>query len=108
MFIESPSSESDEQFREYVTELLTGIYKRMPEWLEFRVGRRIECRGVFFREFKCDAGSVSAHIHFRASQPGGVSRTILDCGHVRDEPHCWAIRSGVKTEINCNEIKTVA
>ena len=48
MFIESPDNESDEQFRACVTELLTTIYKRIPTWLEFRVGRRIEFRGVYF------------------------------------------------------------
>jgi hypothetical protein len=106
MFIESPATESDEEFRAYVTELLTSIYGRMPKWLEFSVGRRVEFRGVSFRQFVCVAGSVSAHIHLRASQPGGVARAILDRGHVQDEPHCWQIRSGVETEIDCNEIRT--
>src|SRR5438132_1272687 len=106
MFIESPATESDEQFRAYVSELLTSIYRRMPEWLEFSVGQRVECRGVSFREFVCVAGSVSARIHLRAGQPGGVTRTLLDRGHVQDEPHCWEIRSGVETEKDCDEIRT--
>ena len=104
MFIESPATETEEQFRAYVVELLTSIYGRVPEWLEFSVGRRVECRNFLFREFVCVAGSVSADIHLRAGQPGGVSRTILDRGHVRDEPCCWEIRSGIKTEIDCDEI----
>ena len=106
MFIESPPSESDEQFEVFVTELLTSIYGRMPEWLQFSVGRCVEVRGILFREFVCVAGSVSAQIHLRASQPGGVERTILDRGHVQDEPHCWQISSGIETEIDCDEIRT--
>jgi len=46
MYIESPATESEEQFRAYVTELLTSIYGRVPEWAEFRVGRRVERQGV--------------------------------------------------------------
>ena len=78
----------------------------MPEWLEFSVGRRVQFRDACFREFVCVAGSVSAQIHLRAGQPGGVARAILDRGHVRDEPHCWQIHSGVEAEIDCDEIRT--
>lgn len=106
MFIESPATESDEQFRAYITELLVSIYGRMPEWLEFSIGRRVVCRGVSFREFICVAGSVSAQIHLRAGQTGSVMRTILDRGLVQDEPHCWQIHSGIETEIDCDEIRT--
>ena len=77
MFIESPIAESEDQFRAYVAELLTSIYNQMPEWLEFQVGRQVERRGIFFREFVCHAGSVSCQIELRASQPGGISRAIV-------------------------------
>ena len=50
--------------------------------------------------------SVSGQIHLRAGQPGGVTRAILDRGLVRDEPRCWEIRSGIETEIDCDEIRT--
>ncbi|HVK59203.1 MAG TPA: hypothetical protein VM735_10505 [Candidatus Kapabacteria bacterium] len=106
MFIESPTTESEEQFRAYVTEVLTGIYGDLPEWLEFSVGRRAEFQGVSFREFICAAGSVCARIHLRASQRGGIARAILERGNFRDQPRCWQIRSGIETEIDCEEIRT--
>lgn len=104
MFIESPATESQEQFRAYVTELLTSIYGRMPEWAEFRVGRRIARRGVFFRELVCSAGSVWCQISMRARKPSGMSRSIILQGEVRAEPHCWEVRSGAETEFDCDEI----
>ena len=107
MFIESPVTESEEQFQAYVTELLTDIYGRVPEWLDYSVGRRFEFRGVSFLQFICADGSVSAHIHLRASKPGSVPRAILYRAHVHGEPHCWQIHAGVETEIDCDEIRMV-
>ena len=66
MLIESPADETEEQFRAAVSELIVSIYHRMPDWLEFRVGRRFEFDGRYFREFVCAAGSVCGHIHLRA------------------------------------------
>ena len=84
MFIESPSTESEQQFRDYVTELVTSIYGRSPEWFEFRVGRRVERRGFFYRELVCPAGSVWCQISMRARHPSGISRAIILQGQVRD------------------------
>ncbi len=77
MYIESPATESEEQFRAYVRELLTSIYGRLPDWAEFRVGWQIERRGVFYRELVCPAGSVWCQISLRARQPSGISRAII-------------------------------
>src|SRR5436190_20847159 len=104
MYIERPATESEEQFRAYVTELLTNIYGRMPEWAEFRVGRRIERQGVFYRELVCPAGSVWCQISIRARQPGGISRALILQGQVHDAPHCWELRSGAETEFAYDEI----
>ncbi len=105
MFIESPSTESQEQFEAYVTDLLTSIYGRLPEWGEFRAGRRVERQGVFYRELICSAGSVWCQISMRARQPGGMSRIIILQGQVRGVPHCWEIRSGTETEFDYDQIR---
>ena len=104
MFIESPATESEEQFRAYVTELLMSIYGRIPEWLEFRVGSRFERRGTLFRQFICVAGSVVCQIQVRAGQPGGIGRAMMLRGEVRGLPHCTESRDGVETEFDCDEI----
>jgi hypothetical protein len=105
VLIESPVDENEEQFRTYVTELLTSIYGRMPEWLLFKVGHRFECQGKFFREFVCPAGSVAGQIQLRASQTGGIPRAIILRGTVRGALHCSKICSGIKTDFNCSELR---
>jgi hypothetical protein len=107
MFIESPATETEEQFRAYVAELLASIYGRVPEWAELRVGRRIERRGVFYRELICPAGSVWCQISVKARQPGGISRAIILQGQVRDVAHYWDVRSGAETEFAHDEIRAV-
>jgi hypothetical protein len=105
MFIESPATETEEQFRAYLTELLTSIYGRMPEWLEFQVGSRVERQGTLFRQFICVAGSVHCQIQVRAGRPGGIGRAMILRGStVRGLPHCSESRDGVETEFDCHEI----
>lgn len=104
MFIESPVTESEQQFRAFVTELVTSIYGRVPEWLEFSVGSRVEFRGTSFRPFICPAGSVACQIQLRAVQAGGIARAILLRGEVRGLSHCSEIRVGIETEVDCHEI----
>jgi hypothetical protein len=104
MFIESADTESEEQFRAYVSGLVTSIYGRVPEWLEFSVGSRVEFRGTFFRPFICPAGSVECQILLRAGQGGGIARAILLRSEVRGLPHCSEICVGIETEFDCHEI----
>ena len=104
MFIESPATESEQQFRAFVTELVRSIYGRVPEWLEFSVGSRVEFRGASFRPFICPAGSVAGQIQLRAGQAGGIARAILLRGEVSGLPHCSEIRVGIETEFDCHEI----
>ena len=89
-----------------MVELLTNIYGRIPEWLEFQVGRRFERRGVFFREFICPAGSVSGQIQLRASQLNGISRVLVLQWQARGLSHCSEIRIGVETKFDCGELRT--
>ena len=106
MLIESPADETEEQFRAAVSELIVSIYNRMPDWLEFRVGRRFEFDGRYFREFVCAAGSVCGHIHLRAQQAGGISRAIIERAGLPDsEQTCWQVRSGVETKFDCEDLR---
>jgi hypothetical protein len=107
MFIESPVTESEEQFRAFVSGLVTSIYGHIPEWLEFNVGSRVEFRGTSFRRFICPAGSVACQIQLRAGQASGIARVILLRGEVRGLPHCSEIRAGIETEFECHEIHAI-
>src|SRR4051812_17220824 len=101
ILIESPTSESDNQFKAHVTELLAGIYGVIPEWLEFRVGRRLWWREAQFREFICIAGSVSAQIIVHASRPKGISRAIILYGRSGDGSLIsQQIRGGIETKFD--------
>jgi hypothetical protein len=105
MFIESSDTETEEQFRAYLTELLISIYGHMPEWLEFQVGGRVERRGTLFRQFICVAGSVHCQIQVRAGRPGGIGRAMILRGStVQGLPHCSESRDGVETVFDCHEI----
>jgi hypothetical protein len=105
MLIESPAYETEDQFRAAVTDLIVSIYHRMPDWLEFRVGRRFEFEGKFFREFICAAGSVCGQIHMRANQSGGISRAIIERGQVAGKQCCWQIHSAVEREFDCDDLR---
>ena len=108
MFIESTATETEEQFRAFLTELLTSIYGRMPEWLKFQVGGRVERQGTLFRQFICVAGSVHCQIQVRAGRPSGIGRAmILHGSTVRGLPHCSESRDGVETEFDCHELHAV-
>ena len=105
VLIESPASESDEQFGAYVTELLASIY-RHTDSLEFSVGRRVCWRGVQFREFICIAGSVSGQVILRASRQGGISRAIILYGsNLKGNIVTREIRGGVETMFEPEELQ---
>jgi hypothetical protein len=107
MLIESIDNETEEEFRIYVIELLTGIYKRLPDWLEFKVGRRFRFRSTTFREFLCPAGSVSAFVQRRATEAGGISRSIILKGIHKKKPVCIEICAGAEKVINCAELTDI-
>ncbi len=107
MLIESPVNETEEQFRIYVIELLTGIYKRLPDWLEFKVGRRFSFGSTTFREFVCPAGSVSAFVQRHAMQNGGISRKIIFRGTQADTSYCCEIHLGIEKKFDCKELLEV-
>jgi hypothetical protein len=106
MFIESSEAETDEQFRSYVLELLKNIYGRIPDWLDFQLGRRAEFDGVWFREFVCPAGSVGAQIHIRALRSGSERAMVL-FGETGRTQRCWIVRGRAESEINCSDIRVI-
>jgi hypothetical protein len=105
VLIESPASESDEQFRTFVTELLASIY-RHTDSLEFSVGRRVWWRDIQFREFICIAGSVSGQLILQASRPPGISRAVIVYGSsLTGNMVSHEIRSGVETKFDPDELQ---
>ncbi len=107
LLIESLPGENEEQFQVYVTGLLADIYGQFPEWLEFKVGRRFERKGVFYREFLCSAGSVDSRVQLRAQQFNGIPRSIILRGTRSGVPFCTEICSGIEMEFDCAEVRPV-
>lgn len=106
VLIESPPSESKAQFRAYVTELLTSIYGRIPDWLEFKVGRRVMWRDTQFREFLFVAGSVGALLMLHASRTAGISRGLfLHGSSPSGGPASKEICDGIEREIDPEELQ---
>jgi hypothetical protein len=104
MFIESRSDESEDEFRFYVGELVKTIYGRKPDWLDFQVGRRAEFEGVWFREFICPAGSVSAQIHIHGLK-FGLERALILIGRTGGKQCYWMIRGRTESQIDCSDLR---
>jgi hypothetical protein len=107
LLIESPSDEDEDHFREYVVELLQEIYGQLPEWLKFKIGRRFQRQGKFYREFLCPTGSVDSRIQLRAQQSDGISRAIILRGTRSGGAFCSEIRLGIETEFDGDELREV-
>ena len=105
LLIESPVDESGEQFHAYVTSILLDIFGRLPDWLNFKIGRRFERNGFIYREFLCPAGSVDSRIQLHIQKNGGISRGIILRGKCSGKPYCSEIRLGNEKEFNCEELK---
>jgi len=105
-FIETLVDESDEQLKEVVDTIIVSIYKRIPEWLTFEFGRRLERRGINYREFLCRSGSVHCRICVYAGK-NNLARAIIMRGTKENAPYCFEIRSGIYTEFNCDELSFV-
>jgi hypothetical protein len=106
MLIESPASESDEQFLATVEVLLreAGIVRARTDWVHFSAGGRFARHGTQFREFVCIAGSAMAMLMSRAGRDGGLSRTIILRGETDGQARCWEIRGGVESEFEPHEL----
>src|SRR5258708_4500281 len=75
-FIEVLVGESDEQLKEAVDTMIVSIYRRIPEWLTYELGRHAERQGRNYREFVCRSGSV----HFRLcinAEKNNLARGII-------------------------------
>ena len=106
MLIESPDSESDEQFLGAAQGLLrkAGIVRERSDWVRFSVGGRFTRHGVQFRELVCMAGSALAVLMLRAGRDGGLPRTIILRGQADGQPRCWEIRGGIESEFEPHEL----
>ena len=106
MLIESPDSESDEQFLVVAEALLreSGIVRERSDWVRFSVGGRFTRLDAPFRELVCMAGSALAALMLRASRDGGLSRAIILRGEKDGRARCWEIRSGVESEFDPHEL----
>jgi hypothetical protein len=109
MLIESPDSESDEQFLAVAEELLraSGVVRKREEWVRFSAGDRFTRLGAPFRELVCVAGSALARLMMRASCDGGLSRAIIVRGDENGRPCCWEIRGGIESKFEPQELHTV-
>jgi hypothetical protein len=104
MYIESPATETEGQFKAYVQDVLRSIFEDRAGRFELQVGRRVEWQGQIFRELSCTDGIVWGQIAMRARQPGGISRAIILQGWVRGMPHCWEVRSGIEAEFDYHKL----
>jgi hypothetical protein len=104
MLIASPENENEEQFRTWVTDLLVTIYGRLPDWVQFCIGRRFKWHDVLFREFLCPAGSVSAFIEQYACKNGGISRSIILRGEQNGRSYCCEIHFEKRIDFECSEL----
>ena len=104
ILVESPATESDEEFCAAIESMVRQAYGRRPDWLQFSAGIRFVRSGQHFREFACIAGSVSLFLMQRARRDGGFQRAIIyrvdDDGVAR----AFEIRVGEQTEFSPDEL----
>ena len=109
VLIESPPSESDDQFRAYVTELLTSVYGKIPDWLEFGIGRRVVWRDTQYREFLFIAGSIGALLILHATRTPGISRALILHGRSPGGGRlAKEILAGVETMFDPDELRVLS
>lgn len=107
ILIESPPSESDEEFRSGVEALLAKVYPRRPDWLKFSAGRRFVRGSTHVREFVCIAGSVSLALMQRARRESGLPRVVIYRADDEGSKRAYEIYSGVESEFQPDELHPV-
>jgi hypothetical protein len=104
ILIESPPSETDDQFRAAVESMLSEVYPRRPDWLNFSPGKRFALGSKHFREFACYAGSCAGLMMQRARRQGGLARAIVFRADDEVSPKAFEIRDGSETEFPPHEL----
>jgi hypothetical protein len=105
ILIESPPFETDDQFRTAVESMLSEVYTRRPDWLNFSPGKRFVRGTNHFREFACYAGSCAGLMMQRAQRQGGLPRAIIFRADDEGTPKAFEIRDGTQSEFPPNELQ---
>jgi hypothetical protein len=105
ILIESPKTETDEQFCEVIESMIQESYGHRPDWLQFSAGVRFVRGGICFREFVCFAGSVGGILELRAARGDGFSRALIYRAENDGIPRAYEIRDVVKTEFCPDELQ---
>jgi len=105
ILIESPLSETDDQFCAAVEDMLAKLYPQRPDWLCFSPGARFVRGAGQYREFACYAGSAAGLMMQRARGQGGFQRAIIFRADDEGTAKAYEIRSGSETEFPLNELQ---
>lgn len=106
LFIESRFEESEESFRNYCIGVVSSVCDSSPDSLGVRVGKRIEYRGSFFREFQCNAGNGYFSIWMHATRCKS-SRVLIRTTRINGELRCYELRDGKEEAFDCDHIRAV-
>jgi hypothetical protein len=107
LLIESPSGESEGDFRAAIERMLLTVYGQRPDWLQFSAGERFVRAGRHFREFVCVAGSVSLMLMQRARQAPGFHRSIIYQADDEGTARAYEIHAGEETPFVPSELGKV-
>jgi len=82
VLIETYLNETPDAFKTAVEDILTHLGDEPKDnwWYPFKVGNLYELQSRLYREFDCDASSVSCHMLLKASKEPGLSRAFIITG----------------------------
>ena len=105
--IEKLPAEVTSDVQAFLEALVTEIYGRRPEWLEYDLSESFRFRGREFVRMFCRVGSVQARISLQASTGNGISRDILQLGMRDGWSRAWLLHHGEESEYDPDEIERV-
>ena len=105
ILVESPASETDEQFCAAIEGMVLQAYGHRPDWLQFAAGAPFIAGDRRFREFACFAGSVGLFLMQRARRGGGFERGIIYRADDEGTARTYEIRGGLETEFSPHELQ---
>ena len=105
ILVESPASETDEQFCAAIECMVLQAYGHQPDWLRFTAGAASTVGDRHFRELVCFAGSVALFLMQRARRDGGFERGIIYRADAEGKAKAYEIRKGLEREFPPHELK---
>ena len=105
ILVESPASETDDQFCAAIESMVLQAYGHRPDWLQFTAGARFTSGDRHFREFACFAGSVALFLMQRARRDGGFERGIIYRPDDEGAARAYEICHGLETEFPPHELQ---